>query len=179
MGESAPRGEGPAGARGSETRQPWPAPRSACARSLGRPPRPARPEALARRRGRNSSHFLCAARYVACLLPDRRAARGGGQAARASPSHVWQLPGLTVLLGIPGPPPLVPGDQTGLSSSPGPAWRPRAPAPPCAAADRTAPRSPLPASRSARPAAGRPSPRHAPYPATAEPWKSPESEFET
>lgn len=54
--------------------------------------RPARPEALARRRGRNSSHFLCAARYVACLLPDRRAARGGGQAARASPSHVWQLP---------------------------------------------------------------------------------------
>ena len=81
---------------------------------------PAPPQARARRRGRNSSHFLCAARYVACSLPDRSAARRWGPGgAGQSPAVSGSCPALAPLLGIPGQPSLVPGHQTGLSSSPG------------------------------------------------------------
>lgn len=67
----APRKGVPPPCRGLGAAQPSPAPR---------PPR----GPSARRRGRNSSHFLCAERYAACSLPDRSAARRWGPAAQAS-----------------------------------------------------------------------------------------------
>nr|CAI9706307.1 unnamed protein product [Rangifer tarandus platyrhynchus] len=69
----APRKGVPPWCRGLGAAQPSPAPR---------PPR----SPSARRRGRNSSHFLCAERYAACSLPDRSAARraSSGGADRAA-----------------------------------------------------------------------------------------------
>ncbi|XP_030776358.1 formin-like protein 5 [Rhinopithecus roxellana] len=64
----------------------------------GAPPAP-RP---ARRRRRNPSHFLHAARYVACPPPTDRSASG-------SPAEPGSCPGPAVLLGIPGRPSPRPG----------------------------------------------------------------------
>ncbi|XP_037662550.1 translation initiation factor IF-2-like [Choloepus didactylus] len=92
---------------------------------------PARPEARARLRGRNSGHFLRAARYVACHCPAAALLGGGGRApwdshqprpaaARASGSF-WRFPA--------GLPPR-PGRPRRLSSSPGPGRPLQAPASP-------------------------------------------------
>lgn len=57
--------------------------------------------------------------------PTAERAEVGARRRRPVPAASGSCPELSVLLGIPGPPPLVPGDQTSLSSSPGPPGAPR------------------------------------------------------
>lgn len=82
--------------------RPRPSPRAAGARAAGA-------GARARRRGRNPSYFLCAPRY----------ATGSPPSKRAWPGHQLTAicPGRAVQLRIPASRPLIPGHETGLSSS--------------------------------------------------------------
>lgn len=126
---------------GWEHPQPSTAPRSASSRSPGRPLGPARPEARASEAPREEFQPFPLRRAVCSPLAARpqRGPRWGPGGAGQSPAASGSCLSFAVQLGIPGPPPLVPGDQTGLPSSPGPAWRPRAPTPPRAAAAGTVP----------------------------------------
>ncbi|XP_028352400.1 translation initiation factor IF-2-like [Physeter macrocephalus] len=128
--------------------------------------RRALPEARGRRRGRNSSHFLCAARYVACSLPDRRAARRWGPAARAG-----HQPRLAAALASPSRSRFPAGRPSSRATKPA-LERPRAGA--ALPGPRLLPARPQPAE--SLPPQGRLPPRPPPCTLTR---GSPESQFET
>lgn len=115
------RGRGPRRCGGWEPSRPLPAPRSACARSLGRPPRPAPPAPGPSEAPREEFQPFPLRRAVCGLLaarPQRAREVGAGRRGPVT-SRVWQLPGPRCPAQDSRPAAPVPGHQTSRSNSPG------------------------------------------------------------